>query len=273
MTTCGADIQVELGNWSKVRNEIWELLAQAPLRGQQFRCLMFLFRKTYGYNKKEDKISLAEWASGTGLKRQNVWRELELLIKCNVIYKKSNGPKRPNTWGFNKHHEQWNFQSVITEDDSSVITSDYSQKQSVITSDDKSVITPHERTKDKERSSKEQPAAAFVEDEDGDSTVALVRLAYESVCRIGPPMRSDEGKANLITASRLIERYGFATCIRNLSTLKERNHKMILKNARNGIRAPLPYLETLIEGDDSPATPIAIAAPATVDFALEEIVL
>ena len=261
----GSGPQKEDG-YTAVANEIMEALSKAPLRGQQFRCLMFLFRKTYGFNKKEDKISLSEWEKGTGMKRQNVWRELEMLIKCNVIYKKSSGPKRPNTWGFNKHYKDWNLESVIADDDKSVITDDYSPEPSVISSDDKSVITPHERTK--ETKSKQQPAA-FVDDEDSDSTMALVRLAYQDVCGVGPSTRTDEGKATLLTASRLIDRYGFPTCLRGLSTVKERNQAMIRKNVRNRIRNPIAYLETLLEDEDTPPAE-AVMADSVLDFALED---
>lgn len=262
----GDSIQIDKGGYVRVHYAIFEFLAKAPLRGQQFRCLMFLFRKTYGYNKKEDSISLQQWADGTGLKRQNVWRELQLLIKCKVIYMRSSGPKRANTWGFNKRHEQWQLESVIAEDDSqSVITDDYSCEPSVITDDDKSVITPHERTKD----NKDKLPTA-IDDEDGNDVMALIRLAYENVCKVGPPMQSDDGKANLITASGLIEKYGFPACIRSLTTLRERNDAMIRKNARNGIRAPLGYLRTIM--DDEGDTPIPTPITTKVDFALEEII-
>jgi phage replication O-like protein O len=157
VTKGGDGIQIDGGGFVRVHHEILEVLATAPLRGQQFRCLLFLLRATYGFNRKEARISLEEWAVGTGMKRQNVWRELQSLMKCNVIYAKSNGPKRSQTWGFNKYYERWRLESVITDDyksvitgdDSSVITDDYRDEKSVITDDYKSVITVHE-SKDKD---------------------------------------------------------------------------------------------------------------------------
>jgi len=139
----GDSIQIDKGGFVRIHHTILEVLATAPLRGQHFRCLMFLFRTTYGFNRKEAKISLREWAAGTGMKRQNVWRELQILIKGNVIVAHGNGEKRSMTWGFNKYHEQWRFDSVITDDDNSVITDDDRITESVIMDDDsdeKSVI-------------------------------------------------------------------------------------------------------------------------------------
>jgi phage replication O-like protein O len=154
VTKGGTGIQIDEGGFVRIHHDILEILAKAPLRGQQLRCLLFLLRTTYGFNKKEARISLEEWANGTGIKRQNVWRELQILMNYKVIHSTSNGPKRSRTWGFNKYHEQWDFQSVITDDyksvitgdDRTVITDDYRLQESVITDDYKSVITPHEST-------------------------------------------------------------------------------------------------------------------------------
>lgn len=261
----GAMIQVNDGEFVRVHNTILELLSQAPLRGQQFRCLMFLFRKTYGYNKKEDKISLAEWEKGTGMKRQNVWRELELLIKCNVIFKKSNGPKRPNTWGFNKYHEQWNFETVVTEDYKSVITDDDtiviadddSPQPSVITSDDKSVITPHERTKDNKDSSSSTAAAAA---KPLPRTVSDFVKSYERIWGltvaspyIGEQIKEWEGRV-----THESWRYALQECAdtRNIG-----NWKYFKK-----------ILERLEREGHAELTPTPFYA-ATVDFAFEEIAL
>lgn len=287
MITRGADIQVEDGNWSKVHNGIWKALARTPLTGGEFRCLMFLFEKTYGYRKKEDKISLSQWSDGTGMKRQNVWVLLQGLIKRNVIYATSHGPKRAMTWGFNKYHEQWDIASVMPEHDNSVLPDNDrieesvmlehdspvmpqhdTPKPSVMPQHDKSVIPPHERTKEK----KEKQLAAAVDDEDGDDATALVRLAYQTVSRMIPPRCTDDGKANLVAALDLIERYGYPACARAMPTLKERNDALIRKNARNAIRAPLPYLRTIMEDGIDAVAEIKVAS-AVVNFAFEEIAL
>lgn len=270
----GDSIQIDKGGYVRVHYAIFELLAKAPLRGQQFRCLMFLFRKTYGFNKKEESISLQQWADGTGMRRQNVWRELQLLIKCNVIYMKSSGLKRPNIWGFNKRHETWNLESVITDDDKSVIagddktviTDDYSNDPSVITSDDKSVITPHEHTKD----SKDKLLAAAATSNESDEIMALARQAYATVGRIAPSTQTDDGRAVVVTAAQLVELYGYPACIQGLSTLKERNEARVRKNVRDTIRAPVAYLRAILENEHGNHV-AQNGTHTTVDFSIEEI--
>lgn len=148
--TPGNGPQKENG-YTAIANEIMEQLAMAPISRDGFRCVLFLLRKTYGYNRKTDRISLAQWAEGTGLKRQNVWRELQRLQAQRIIVSAASGPKSAKTWRFNKHYNEWIPQSVIAGDDSSVIADDDSADQSVIAGDDASVIKPHERTKERKQ--------------------------------------------------------------------------------------------------------------------------
>jgi hypothetical protein len=136
--------------------------------------------------------------------------------------------------------------SVMAEHDrteESVIVEHDSENQSVIPHHDKSVIPPHERTKDTIDKSK---LAAF---DDSDDAQALVRLAYEAVCKIGPPMREGDGRSNLKVAMELIERHGYADCIRGVSTLRERNNAMVVGKNKRGITAPLPYLRSVMDAE------------------------
>jgi len=113
MVSSGADIQTENG-FIKLHPAILELLARQTLSGREFRCLMLLFRKTYGYHKKEDRISLSQWEQGTGIPRTRVGAVLAELVAKNVITRTDNGANRPATWGFNKHFETWQVSETVT---------------------------------------------------------------------------------------------------------------------------------------------------------------
>lgn len=269
MATGGDGIQVDKGGFVRVHQTILELLATAPLRGQQFRCLMFLFRKTYGFNKKEDTISLKEWADGTGMKRQNVWRELQTLIRCNVIYGNSNGAKKAMTWGFNKYHEQWSFESVITGDDKSVITyddnfsesvivHDDSSEKSVINVDDKSVIT-RSHTRDLKDNKDSSSSAAAAKSSPRPRTVSDFVCAYERIWGlqvsspyIGEQIQEWEQKVTLEGW-----RYALQECT------DRRNH------------GNWKYLRRILERIEregyQPISQPATRQPSTLDFALEEL--
>ena len=65
-----------------------------------------------------------------------------------------------------------------------------------------------------------------------------------------------------MVACDLIERYGFAACIRGVSTLKERNLAM-LDRKPDGIVAPLPYLRKILE-----ETPQIQLAPERLEYSI-----
>lgn len=262
MATSGDDIQIDKGSFVRIHYEILELLAKTPLTGGEFRCLMFLFRKTYGFNKKEDKISLSQWSEGTGMKRQNVWNLLQNLLGRNIIYCTSSGPKRAMTWGFNKYYEQWNTESVMPQHDSSepsvmpdndtsVMPQHDSPKTSVMPQHDKSVIPPHERTKDNKDSSK-QPAAARV-------TSDFVS-AYESIW--GLTVSSDYISDEIAQWEKRVTldgwRYALKECVDN----RKHGHWKYFRRILERIE---------IEGYRQQSTSVPI--DSTLEFALEDITL
>lgn len=71
----------------QIANTIVEALAKTQLNGYESRYIWALFRKTYGWNKKEDWISQTQIANMTGLHRQHVWRTEKALIERNIVTK------------------------------------------------------------------------------------------------------------------------------------------------------------------------------------------
>ncbi len=71
------------------------------LSSYQTRILLAVFRKTYGFMKKEDWISNSQLVELTGLRKQHVSRTLGELINRNIV------TKRGYKIGFNKDYQQW----------------------------------------------------------------------------------------------------------------------------------------------------------------------
>ncbi len=162
-------VQVENGNFARIHNEISERLARTDLSGSEFRCLWFLLRKTYGFQKKEDTISYSQFADGTGLERRNAMRSLDKLVNRRIIYRKDNGNNRPQNWGFNKYFNQWDTTSGETTTSSTPATSGQNDTSLNKTSGENDtrtsgqndtrtsvILTTHKRYKDKERKLQEQ---------------------------------------------------------------------------------------------------------------------
>ena len=78
-----------------------EKLANLPANGCEFRTLLVVIRKTYGYQKKADIISLSQFVRSTGLKRANVCRTIKSLVAKRLLYKEE------NLYKINKNWEEW----------------------------------------------------------------------------------------------------------------------------------------------------------------------
>ena len=75
----------------KIANELWEALCRIRIPGEARQCLDVIIRKTYGFNKKKDRISYGQISNMTGLSRPKVFRGLKILMDMNIVYKDSDG--------------------------------------------------------------------------------------------------------------------------------------------------------------------------------------
>ncbi|MFO7970170.1 MAG: replication protein [Desulfobacterales bacterium] len=100
-----ASPQIENGH-VKIANELWDALARIRISGEEWQVLNIVIRKTYGWNKKEDQVSLSQFVLGTGLKKPNVIRARQkLLSKKIMIIKKDNAGNL--IYRINKDFDQW----------------------------------------------------------------------------------------------------------------------------------------------------------------------
>jgi len=105
MITNGNEIQIEQGNFLRVHNAIIEALTKAHLAPLEFQIVMFLLRKTYGFNKKNDVISISQFME-CGATRAATHNALMNLIRLKVILRNPAG-KQTFRYGFNKYIEKW----------------------------------------------------------------------------------------------------------------------------------------------------------------------
>lgn len=87
--------------FTRISNDILEALARTNLSPYETRFLMVLFRKTYGYQKKEDWIALSQIVEMTGMHKAHVSRAKAKLMARNIV------TQTGNRIAFNKYHTQW----------------------------------------------------------------------------------------------------------------------------------------------------------------------
>jgi phage replication O-like protein O len=108
-----ASPQLEDG-YLRIANEIIDALCRYRLPGEEMQCLLVVLRKTYGYGKKEDAISLSQFALITGMKRPNVSRALTGLLSKKILYVIKKDTVKTCIYTFNKDFTSWI--SVIKKD-------------------------------------------------------------------------------------------------------------------------------------------------------------
>jgi phage replication O-like protein O len=99
--------QVEDG-FTRIANELFEALIQAPLTDRERRVALAVVRLTYGWGKKSDRISDSQIADVAHLPRQRVNKIKQNLIAKKVLFVEGAGY---GLTGVNKHYDQWNFSS------------------------------------------------------------------------------------------------------------------------------------------------------------------
>lgn len=94
-------------NYTKIPNSLLDALASTKLSGHEYRLLLFIIRKTYGYHKPEDQISLSQIVDGTGIHRRSVQKVIEKTSARSILQVEGNGQGRPNTLGVNENTSEW----------------------------------------------------------------------------------------------------------------------------------------------------------------------
>jgi len=95
-----------------IANEIADKLCSYRLSGEEWQVLWVILRKTYGWQKKEDWISLSQFATLTLIKKPNIVRALKKLTDKNIVIKKDNAVINTDNangsyYAFNKDYDSW----------------------------------------------------------------------------------------------------------------------------------------------------------------------
>ena len=133
------DPQLEDG-YVKIANELLEAMCLHNFTASESRCIWFIIRMTYGYNKKMTRISSKQWEDGTGIKLTNVYRTLRRLQERNLVIWSDH--KRKRKIGIQKNYKKW--KQVIKPDHC-----DRFRSQQVISADHNLPINRERQLKDR----------------------------------------------------------------------------------------------------------------------------
>ena len=92
----------------EIETSILQALIGAGLSGLEYALVLHLIDKTWGWNKKEDLISLSQFHEATGHDQGYIARSLKNLEKKQIIIVKHGGGRgRLSTYMFNKYWDTW----------------------------------------------------------------------------------------------------------------------------------------------------------------------
>ena len=110
-----ASPQTENG-YTMIANELFDALIRVPIGNSNAQVLYAIIRKTYGWHKREDKISISQLCKATNCSRRTVIYALQNLEAKRIIIikrsKKSGAENDINNISLNKNYQQWVVQEI-----------------------------------------------------------------------------------------------------------------------------------------------------------------
>ncbi len=99
----------QLGDgFTRIANELLDAVCRYKFNGAQFRLIMKVWRQTYGYSKKENKLAITYLIEATGLSESAVKKEMKALIDANVLIVTKRQTKIDSRHiMFNKNYNEW----------------------------------------------------------------------------------------------------------------------------------------------------------------------
>jgi len=201
--------------FTPIANEILDRLASFPFpnkTGVPIALILFVIRKTWGYQKKTDVISLTQFEKGIGSNRPTVVHWLKYLVKANILVKGRELTRIGVEYGFNKDWEQWKWGVKATQ-----LVKGRKFTSKVALTDTSYVPLTHKRKKEntKETTSKGEPLRVF------NPLGAEIIKAFEEV---DPKNKNYYGNTTQRKACDfLLDEYGLEEVKKRISVLPKTN--------------------------------------------------
>lgn len=101
-----ASPQVEKG-FTRIANELMSALSRSKLNGIEYDIVLTVIAKTYGWNKKKDRISLSQFSEITQQNRSNCARAIKNLVRRNILGSVKGDTQNATTYYIQKDYDKW----------------------------------------------------------------------------------------------------------------------------------------------------------------------
>ena len=103
--------QIEDG-YTRIANELLDAIVAYSFTKRQYKLVFHIIRKTYGFGKKVDDMTVTQVSNHIGLDRSAASKALDELVTLNVVIK-TNG-RYGYLLGINKNYQEWGVCQNIT---------------------------------------------------------------------------------------------------------------------------------------------------------------
>ena len=105
-----ANPQLQNG-YTRIANELLEAICRLNISGNELRILLFIVRRTYGFNKSSTNISLTEISEATGVRKNHVSRALKKLSDLKIIKRQTFSGTKSQSISIVKNYEEWTVEN------------------------------------------------------------------------------------------------------------------------------------------------------------------
>lgn len=98
-----------------IANQLMEAIPQLGLNGTQLSIIMIVMRYTYGFHRKEHKLSLSFLANATGKHKMHLQKEVKRLMDMKILIEQEAPTfNSSRIIGFNKDIDSWELVNTLT---------------------------------------------------------------------------------------------------------------------------------------------------------------
>ncbi len=91
--------------YTAIANDLYDAIIRWHLSSYEISIVWCVIRKTYGWQKKEDWISLSQFVEATSISKPHICRALNLLLKQKILIKRKKGII--SLYGIQKDYDKW----------------------------------------------------------------------------------------------------------------------------------------------------------------------
>jgi len=91
----------------QMSSELFDAIIRYRIPGEQRQVFDFIIRKTYGFHKKQDAISLSQFVEATGMKKPAIVRAIKGLLSKKIICVIKKDNYLTHVYGIIKDYDKW----------------------------------------------------------------------------------------------------------------------------------------------------------------------